>query len=43
MMATLVKLCNPDPSGSVHFDPVRDKLIEMYGAVVDRPDFVDGF
>ena len=29
IMSTLVRLCKPDPSGSVHFDPVRDKLIEM--------------
>ena len=29
IMATLVKLCEPDPQGFVHFDPVRGKLIEL--------------
>ena len=42
-MATLVKLCKPDASGSVHFDPVQDKLIDLDGAAVDHPDFVHDF
>ena len=41
--ATLVRLCEPDPEGAVHFDPVRDKLIELYGSAVDHPDFVHAF
>ena len=43
IMSTLVELCKPDPEGAVHFDPVRDKLIELYGAAVDHPDFVHAF
>ena len=43
IMATLVKLCKPDPEGAVHFDAVRDKLIELYGSAVDHPDFVWAF
>ena len=39
IMATLVSLCKPDPHGKVMFEPVRDKLIEMYGSAVDHPDF----
>ena len=43
-MATLVKLCKPPAtSGSVHFDPVRDKRIDIYGAAVDHPDVVHDF
>ena len=39
-MATLVDLRKPHPSGSVHFDPARDKLIEMYSVAVDHLDVV---
>ena len=41
--ATLVGLCKPDPYGVVKFEPVRDKLVELYGAAVDHPDFVNAF
>ena len=40
IMATLVKLCEPDPQGAVQFEPVRDKLIELYGSAVDHPEFL---
>ena len=40
VMNTLVKLCEPDPHGGVPFDPIRDKLISLYGAAVDHPDFL---
>ena len=43
IMSTLVKLCKPDPEGVVLFEPVRDKLVEYYGAAVDHPDFVHVF
>ena len=43
IMSTLLSFCKPDPKGHVHFDPVRDKLIDLYGAVVDDPDFVHAF
>ena len=29
--------------GVVHFDPMRDKLIELFGVAVDHPDFVHAF
>ena len=43
IMATLVDLCKPDPTGVVLFEPVRDKLIDLYGSAVDHPDFVYAF
>ena len=43
IMSTLVSLCKPDPKGHVHFDPVRDKLVDLYGAAIDDPDFVHAF
>ena len=43
IMKTLVALCEPTPDGVVHFDPVRDQLIELYGTAVDHPDFVNAF
>ena len=43
IMATLVRLCEPEPDGSVPYEPVRDKLIDLYGAAVDHPDFVHAF
>ena len=43
IMSTLVGLCVPSPNGSVPFEPVRDKLIDLYGAAVDHPDFVHAF
>ena len=41
--STLVGMCVPSPNGSVPFEPVRDKLIELYGAAVDHPDFIHAF
>ena len=41
--STLVALCKPSADGSVPFEPVRDKLIDLYGAAVDHPDFVHAF
>ena len=46
IMNTLVGLCKPAPSdidGRVPFEPVRDKMVEFYGAAVDHPDFVNAF
>ena len=43
IMSTLVSLCEPTPNGSVPFEPVRDKLIDLYGAAVDHPDFLHAF
>ena len=40
ILAALTNLCNPDPTtGSVEYIPVRDRLIDLYGAAVDHPDF----
>ena len=46
IMNTLVGLCKPSPDdmdGKVPFVPVRDKMIEYYGAAVDHPDLVHAF
>ncbi len=43
IMSTLCALCKPGPNGTVPFEPVRDKLIDLYGAAVDHPDFVHAF
>ena len=43
IMSTLVNLCNPKHSKEVPFEPVRDQLIDLYGAAVDHPDFVHAF
>ena len=43
IMSTLVRLCTPDARGDVPFEPVRDKLVELYGSAVDHPDFLDAF
>ena len=40
---TLVSLCKPSPGGYVKFEPVRDKLIELYGAAADHPDVLNAF
>ena len=43
IMSTLVGLCKPDPRGCVPFEPVRDKLIDLYGTEIDHPDFLHLF
>ena len=43
IMSTLVGLCKPDPQGCVPFEPVRDKLIDLYGTEIDHPDFLHLF
>ena len=46
MMNTLVGLCNPSPDrldGHVDYGPVRDNMIEYYGAAVDHPDLMQAF
>ena len=43
IMSTLVGLRKPSPSGSMPFEPVRDKLIDLYGAAVHHPDIVHAF
>ena len=43
IMNTLVGLCKPDPHGKVPFEPVRDKMLELYESSVDHPDFYHAF
>ena len=46
IMTTLVGLCKPSPDGldgQVPFEPVRDKMLEWYGTIVDHPDFLHAF
>ena len=44
IMNFLAGLCNPDPrTGTVPWEPVRDKMVELYGAAVDHPDFFQAF
>ena len=45
VMKTLMGLCKPDPDGdrTVLFEPVRDRMIDLYGSVVDHPDFHHAF
>ena len=43
IMSSLERLCKPDPQGFMPFEPVRDKLIEWYGAAVDHTDFLSMF
>ena len=43
IMSTLVGLCKPDPNGCVPFEPVREKLIDLYGTEIDHPDFLNLF
>ena len=41
IMRTLVAPCKPDPGGTVLFNPVRDKLADLYGAAFDHTNFLD--
>ena len=46
IMNTLVGLCAPSPNdveSKVPFEPVREKMIEYYGASVDHPEFYHAF
>ena len=46
IMKTLTGLCKPDPHDveeKVPFEPVKDRMIELYGAAVDHPDFKNAF
>lgn len=44
IMHTLVRLCKPDPTSNVtRFEPVRDRMVELYGSAVDHPDFHHAF
>ena len=44
IMTTLVSLCKPSPgSCEVPFEPVRERMVELYGAAVDHPDFCKAF
>ena len=43
IMNTLVGLCKPTPDGQVAFDPIREKMVELFGAAVDHPDFSQAF
>ena len=41
---TLVGLCKPDPhTGLTPYDPIRDKLIELYGPAADSQYLVSMF
>ena len=42
IMNTLLGLCKPGPHdvlGQVPWEPVRDKMLDLYGAAVEHPDF----
>ena len=45
----LVSLCKPSPkdgeigSTVVEFEPIRSKMLDLYGASVDHPDFFKAF
>ena len=47
IMKTLVSLCKPSPesvgSTVVEFEPIRSKMVDLYGAAVDHPDFYKAF
>ena len=45
IMNTLVSLCKPSPDSSrtIHFDPSRSRMLELYGTAVDHPDFHNAF
>ena len=46
VMKTLVGLCKPDPTAGdrfVPFEPVRSKMIDLYGSLVDHPNFQCAF
>ena len=43
IMSTLQGLCTPDPHGKVPFDPVRDKMVDLYGADVVDEDLLSAF
>ena len=45
IMHTLGALCKPDPHDlcTVLFEPVRDKMVELYGCQVDHHDFHHAF
>ena len=44
IMNCLGALCNPRPGGhEVPWEPVRDRMIELYGPAVDHPDFFSAF
>ena len=44
IMNMLAHLSNPKPGAlDVPWEPVRDKMIELYGTAVDHPDFFQAF
>ena len=47
VMQTLVSLCRPSPgsypSTVVEFEPIRSKMLDLYGASVGHPDFYKAF
>ena len=44
IMNCLAGLCNPTPDTmEVKWEPVRDRMIELYGTAVDHPDFFQAF
>ena len=44
IMTTLVSLCKPSPgSREVPLEPARERMVELYGAAVDHPDFYKAF
>ena len=41
IMNTLVSLCKPDPTAKtpvVDYEHIRDKMVDLYGSLVDHPD-----
>ena len=48
IMRTLVGLCKPSPdydrsSAVAEFETIRNKMLDLYGATVDHPDFIKAF
>ena len=49
IMKTLVSLCKPSPGAGalqstvVEFEPIRNKMLDLYGSSVDHPDFFKAF
>ena len=41
---TLVGLCKPDPlTGAIPYEPIRDKMIDLYGSAADNPNMLNMF
>ena len=44
IMSTLANLSVPQPGRDIiPFEPIRDKMLDLYGSAVDHPDFLQAF